>query len=296
VNYTVDANAAVNAEIAQRDFVRTLAKTFTQISNGLAIFDRDRQLAPFNPALLDPTALPAVSLSARPNVLSFFDRPRDNRTMPESKNYNSWRHRMADLVQAAADGRYQETRSLPSGSIHRVGGRSHLDGAIAFLFEDIAAEVTLARQFRSDLELSQSMFDQVDDAITVFPPKGVPSFSNAAYRKPRSVDPESSFADATIVDATRDWQAKCRPSPIWGEGRDFVLGGENRAEWTNTVTPVTAKYGLSPTCTVNPVHSGATTIRFRESASAPAVEIVSQTAARPSPRMNLRRGAGTDNV
>ena len=115
----------------------------------------------------------------------------------------------------------------------------------------------------------------MDDVIAVFLPTGVPSFSNAAYGRLWSVDPESSFADVTIVDATRDWQAKCRPGPIWDEVRDFVLGGENRAEWTNTVT---TKYGLSLTCMVNPVHSGATTIRFCESASAPALDIVSQTA------------------
>ena len=126
MNYAEDVNAVVNTEIAQRNFVKTLAKTFAQLSIGLAIFDRDRQLALFNPALIDLTALLADFLSARPNVLSFFDRLRDNQMMPEPKNYNSWRHQMADRIEAAADGRYQETRLLPSGSIYRVSGRPHL--------------------------------------------------------------------------------------------------------------------------------------------------------------------------
>ena len=71
--YAVDVNAVVSAEISQRKFVQTLAKTFAQLSIGLAIFDRNRQLALFNPALIDLTALPAEFLSARPNLLSFFD-------------------------------------------------------------------------------------------------------------------------------------------------------------------------------------------------------------------------------
>ncbi|MDQ7070109.1 MAG: hypothetical protein Q9M48_05105 [Rhodobacterales bacterium] len=57
-----------------------------------------------------------VSLSIRPNLLSFFDRLRDNRMMPEPKNYSSWREQIADLVAAATDGRYFETWTLePTG-------------------------------------------------------------------------------------------------------------------------------------------------------------------------------------
>ncbi|MDQ7071989.1 MAG: hypothetical protein Q9M48_14880 [Rhodobacterales bacterium] len=59
MNYAIDVNAVVNAEIAQRNFVQTLTKTFAHLSIGLAIFDRNRQLALFNPALIDLTALPA---------------------------------------------------------------------------------------------------------------------------------------------------------------------------------------------------------------------------------------------
>ena len=86
--HAVDVNAVVKSEIAQRNFVQTLAKTFAQLSIGLAIFDRAGQLALFNPALIDLTNLPADFLSSRPTLLSFFDRIRENRRMPEPKNYH----------------------------------------------------------------------------------------------------------------------------------------------------------------------------------------------------------------
>ncbi|MDX5402090.1 MAG: PAS-domain containing protein, partial [Rhodobacterales bacterium] len=131
MNYATDVNAVVNAEIAQRNFVQTLTKTFAQLSIGLAIFDRKRQLALFNPALIDLISLPAEFLSARPNLLSFFDRLRDRQIMPEPKNYRSWRDQIADLVAAADNGQYLETWSLPSGLTYRVSGRPHPDGAVA---------------------------------------------------------------------------------------------------------------------------------------------------------------------
>ncbi|MFD3188923.1 PAS-domain containing protein [Sedimentitalea sp. HM32M-2] len=257
--YGVDINAVVDAEQAQRNFVQTLAKTFAQLSTGLAIFDRNRQLVLFNPALIDLTALPADFLSARPPLLTFFDRLRDQQMMPEPKNYGSWRDQMADLVAAAADGRYQETWSLPSGSVYSVSGRPHPDGAVAFLFEDITAEITLTRRFRSDLELGQAIFDRLDDAIAVFSIEGNLTFSNAAYHALWKVDPEKCFAQTGILDAIRSWQEQCQATPVWGDVRDFVTSQDNRAEWW---AKVALSSGEPLICSVHPIQSGATMINF----------------------------------
>lgn len=272
--YAADINAVVDAEIAQRNFVQTLAKTFAQLSIGLAIFDRNRQLALFNPALIDLTALPADFLSARPNLLSFFDRLRDQRMMPEPKNYGSWRHQMADLVEAASDGRYQETWSLPSGSVYSVSGRPHPDGAIAFLFEDITAEITLTRRFRSDLELGLSILDQLDEAIVVFAADGTLTTSNAPYRALWGVDPDMSFAQVSVVDATRVWQELCLATPIWGDLREFVETRENRAEWW---AQVELKSGAMLICSIHPLPNGATLVCFRPAPAGPGVPALSKT-------------------
>ena len=257
--YAVNVNAVVDAEAAQRSFVQTLAKTFAQLSIGLAIFDRNRQLILFNPALIDLTALPADFLSVRPTISSFFDRLRDQKMMPEPKSYSSWRDQMTDLVEAAANGRYQETWSLPSGSVYSVSGRPHPDGAVAFLVEDITADITLTRRFRTDLELGQSILDKLDDAIAVFSMEGHLTFSNTAYQKLWDVDPEKCFAQTAIVDAARIWQDNCRATPIWGDIRDFVISQENRVEWW---AKVVTKSGDDLICSVNPIHSGATMINF----------------------------------
>lgn len=257
--YAVDIDAVVEAENAQRQFVQTLAKTFAQLSIGLAIFDRNRQLALFNPALVDLTGLSAEFLSARPNMLSFFDRLRDQNMMPEPKNYNSWRHQMADLVAAASDGRYHETWSLPSGSVYSVSGKPHPDGAIAFLFEDITAEISLTRRFRSDLEMGQSILDRLDRAIAVFSSDGSLTITNAAYRTLWSVDPEKSFAQMSVIDATRTWQDQCKASPIWSDIRDFVATRENRTDWSAEIKLAS---GDPLICDVMPIQKGATMVSF----------------------------------
>lgn len=257
----VDANAIVRAEAAQRNFVQTLAKTFAHLPIGLAIFDDNRQLVLFNPAVIDLTGLGADFLSARPNLLSFFDELRNQRLMPEPKNYNSWRQQIADLVAAAADGRYSETWTLDSGRTYRVNGRPHPDGAIAFLIEDISAEVSLTRRFRAELELGQSVLDNLEAAISVFSSTGVLTVSNTAYRDLWQVDPESSFADVTIIDCLRDWQAQSAPSPFWGDLRDFVLEFGDRSAWAGEISH---QDGKTYVIDAVPLVSGATMIRFVE--------------------------------
>ncbi|MEE4189262.1 MAG: PAS-domain containing protein [Roseobacter sp.] len=263
IYHAVDVNAVVKSEIAQRNFVQTLAKTFAQLSIGLAIFDRNGQLALFNPALIDLTELPAEFLSGRPTLLSFFDRMRENRRMPEPKNYNSWRQQIAEVIAAATDGRYQETWTLETGQTYRVKGRPHPDGAIAFLIEDISAEMSLTRNFRAELELGQSLMDTFDEALAVFSSSGVLTFCNVAYRDLWGLDPDNSFADVTINDSVQAWQRLCVPGAKWVTLTDFVLDFGETSSWE---MPVELLSGEKIKCAISRIASGATIIRFERAA------------------------------
>jgi len=249
----------IKAEDAQRDFVQTLAKTFAHLSIGLAIFNRDRQLALFNPALVDLTGLSVAFLSPRPTIGSFFDALRENRRMPEPKNYNTWRHRMAHLISEAETGRFEETWTLESGQTYRVKGRPHPDGAIAFLVEDISAEVSLTRNFRAELELGQSLADSFEDALAVFSQAGVLTFSNKAYDRLWGFQFDTSFAHVTIADAVGMWREKSEPNPLWNELQDSIMSLENKSEWEMSVR---IKNQSPMSCRVVPIASGATVIRF----------------------------------
>ncbi|MEM6373680.1 MAG: PAS-domain containing protein [Pseudomonadota bacterium] len=261
IYHAVDINAVIEAELAQRNFVQTLAKTFAHLSIGLAIFDRNGQLALFNPAMVDLTSLPVEFLSSRPALLAFFDRLRDNRVMPEPKNYSSWRQEISDMIAAATHASYQETWTLDTGHTYRVSGRPHPDGAVAFLIEDITAEISLTRNFRAELELGQSLMDTFEDALAVFSSAGVLTFCNSAFRKMWNVDPDCSFADVTIVDSLKEWQTQSDPDPAWGDMRDFVMKIGERVPWE---ADVTHKRDGPLTVRLSPIASGATVIRFAE--------------------------------
>ena len=259
LNYALPAEATVQAETALRKFLQTLTKTFAHLPTGLAIFDRNRQLVLFNPALTDLTALSIEFLSARPTLNAFFDRLREGRMIPEPRDYKEWRRRISDLEKAAASGQYQETWTLPAGQTYRVTGRPHPDGAVAFLIDDISAEIALTRRFRSDLETGQAVIDTLEAAIAVFSSAGVLVMSNVAYARLWGVDPAATLGEIGISAAVEHWQARGGPPALWQSARDFVLSHGSNAPWASEVM---LDNGCRLACRFQPIAGGAVLARF----------------------------------
>lgn len=148
--------ATVEADMAMRGFVQTLAATFAHLRVGLAMFDGNRQLTLFNPALLDLTGLDAGWLAARPRMDAFFDRLREDRILPEPRNYADWRARLERLDRdAPGDDTVQDLWSLPDGRTFRVIGRPHPNNGLALLIEDISDDLDATRRLHGDLQTAE---------------------------------------------------------------------------------------------------------------------------------------------
>ena len=233
--FAVDSSASVFAKDAQQNFVQTLTKTFAQLSVGLAIFDSERRLVLFNPALTDLTGLPAEFLIGRPALFSVLDRLRDQHMIPEPKNYATWRDQMVALETAATEGNYHETWSLSNGQTFRVTGRPHPNGAIAFLMEDISDEISLTRRFRSQIDASNAIIDNLSSAVSVFSSSGSLIMANRAYRQLWGAQPEGSLNSRDFSDEIESWQAVSAPSPVWLKLKETLSRGGGDAPWNGTV-------------------------------------------------------------
>lgn len=258
--FALPADMAVQAETALRDFMQTLTKTFAHLHVGLAIFDNQRQLQLFNPALLDLTGLPVDFLSMRPSLLSVLDAMRDRNMIPEPKDYRGWRRQLVEMEKAAASGLYEETWSLPGGQTYRVIGRPHPNGAIALMIEDISGEMLRTRRYRADLELGQSVIDQVDEAIAVFSEAGQLVMSNAAYGGIWGNDPSGSLEDASLRALCGQWRVKSAPSAVWNDLEDFAANQGDRTVWRAEARLLD---GRLIDCRFAPLAGGATLTAFR---------------------------------
>ena len=267
----IPVDQVVRAEAALSEFVTTLTGTFAHLPIGLAIFDQNRKLSLFNPALTDLTMLPAEFLVGQPTLFAFLDRLRDKRMIPEPKDYKTWRQEMSELEEKAVNGSYLETWFLPTGQTYRVTGRPHPGGAVAFLIEDISSEISLAHRFRAELEMGRAALDALDEAVAIFTAGGVLSMANSAYEKLWGSNPSTSLDDISITDATFVWNKKCNPTPVWRQLRGFISEQSERRKWT---APVTLKDGRILTCRIMPMIEGATFVSFSQTRTeAPAREL-----------------------
>ncbi len=259
--YALPIDGLVHAEAALSEFTQTLTKTFAHLPIGLAIFDRQRQLALFNPALHDLTCLPPEFLSLRPSLFDFLDRMRERRMIPEPEDYPDWRQRIINLEKAAAQGLYNETWNLPGGQTYRVLARPHPDGALALLFEDISNEMSRTRRYRSEVELGQAVMDSLDEALAVFSPSGLLVMSNTAYTALWGHDPAGSLAAESGITMLADhWRKQTATSPIWEEAEDFVVTLGERKAWDGDAR---LSDGRLLRCRFVPLAGGATLIGFR---------------------------------
>ncbi len=259
VAYALPADRLVQSEATLRDFMQTLTKTFAQLPIGLAIFDRNRVLQLFNPALLDLSGLQAEFLIARPTLSSFLDAMREQATIPEPKDYRSWRKKILALEEAAAAGHFEETWMLPSGQTYRVTGRPHPNGALAFLFEDISNEMMRTRRYRADLELGQAVIDAMDTAVAVFSRDGSLVMTNRAY-----TDLWQHSAEQVAVDLGRDavidrWRGLAAPTLLWKDLSDFIGTLGEREPWDGELRLLDGRH---LTCKISPVAHGATLVSF----------------------------------
>jgi PAS domain-containing protein len=254
------ADKLVQAEANLRDFMQTLTKTFAHLPIGLAIFDSQRVLQLFNPALIDLTGMSAEFLISRPTLAMLLDGMREKAMIPEPKDYRSWRKRIVELEQAAASGLFEDTWTLPSGQTYRVTGRPHPNGALAFMFEDISTEMMRTRRYRADLELSQAVIDAMEDAVVVFTQDSNVAMSN------RAASALWTGMETAMVPVVGEssvialWREMSAPTLLWNDLADYVSTFGPREPWDGELR---LKDGRLLLCRVSPMPHGSTLVSFR---------------------------------
>ncbi|WP_281826631.1 PAS-domain containing protein [Jannaschia rubra] len=234
--HAIPLDAVIKAEDSLRTFIQTLTKSFAFLPSGLAIFDRQGQLALFNPALMDMTGLDGAWLSRRPRLADFFDALRDRQKLPEPRDYKTWRDSLTDIARTGSQGTYTETWSIADGTVYRVTGRPQGDGAVTLMLEDVSADVRADRTHRTEREMLGGLLDGLDDGVIAFDAEGHRLFCNDAARRLWFGDDGDAMLPATLDGCIAFWKTVAAPTPAWGELRGFLLSPEReRAEWSETV-------------------------------------------------------------
>lgn len=223
LHFATPIDLAVQTETSRREMMQVLTRAFACLPTGLALFDKDRRLQVFNPALVDLTGLDPLFLAARPSFEQVLFSLRELRMLPEPKDFGTWRREISEMERAAETGVLTEEWCLDNGRIYQVSGRPQPGGALAFFFEDVTSDATLARSLRAEIDMGQAVFDGLQDAVVTFSGAGDTLLSNARYRQLWGEDPCNDLADAGFRDALALWSTTSTSTKFWDDLSRFAF-------------------------------------------------------------------------
>ncbi|MBE9476622.1 MAG: PAS domain-containing protein [Proteobacteria bacterium] len=246
-------NPALPVDASDR-FIQTMSTTFAHLQVGIAVFDRQNELALFNPALTQHLGLRPEWLLKKPNLLGFLDRLRDTNILPEPKNYTSWRKTFMKIERSAMKDDYREDWGLPDGRSLRVIGRPHPSGTVVFLFEDVTATLAMERGFRAQVSNLENILNTATTGLVAFDRNGKLIYMNHTLKQ--VFGGHGDFK--SIQDFSHATQSVFHPTPIWGDLRQYVEDTE-RSAWQASVETTAGEAVL---VRVEPVSTGATLCEF----------------------------------
>lgn len=262
--YAHDATVLTETENELKRFIQTLTATFAHLPIGIAVFDRERDLTLFNPALSSLLGLAPDWLARRPSMRAFLDRLRNNGSIPEPRDFTTLRQEFAALESGAFTGKYEVDWALPSGAIYRVTGRPHPRGGAALLFEDISRSAAMETEYRAEIRQLYAALESLSDAVAIFNQAGELTYANDAFDELWSCTLSTAVAPPTVMDVSRLFQKNCLPTPVWGEFRNFIHDLSERSQWQAEILHIS---GTKLTMTVSPIADGRVFCEFKRTAT-----------------------------
>jgi len=236
LHFAIAIDETVQSEAARQQTLQTLTRTFASLPIGLALFDAERRLQVFNPALVDLTGMDTTFLTARPSFEQILYTLRENRMLPEPKDFKDWRREIIEMEKAAETGEYAEEWCLDGGRTFHVTGRPQPNGAIALFIEDVTTEAALTRSFRSEIEVVHKVLDGLPEGIAVFGMSGQALLANDAYVHLWQNDPCAKLSDGGLGYAISFWSDRCEPTTFWARLAEFVSQADPADEITGSAT------------------------------------------------------------
>lgn len=195
--YAIDVEEREQARADLARFVRAQRDMLDRLSAGVVQFNRDRSLTFYNQPFARLFALPLDWLGERPEFDRVLDRMRENRRVPEVRDYPQWKeeHRAWFTAGVSAE---EEDWLLPGGTHLRVVAQPLPDGGLLLIFEDRTEQIQLASARDTLLRVRTATFDNLFEAVGVFASDGRLHLWNNRFREVWQLEEEELAAHPRI--------------------------------------------------------------------------------------------------
>ena len=160
------------------------------------------------------------------------DRLREERKLPEQRDYQDWKRTRLSLYEQTAEYLPEELWHVPSGKTLRVVAQSHPFGGLTFLYEDVTEKLALESDYNTLVKVQSATLDTLQEAVAVFGPDGRLKLRNAAFARIWELEPAILENDPHIQRIADACIARFGEEQVWQRLiASISAGSERRRDW-----------------------------------------------------------------
>jgi PAS domain-containing protein len=153
-------------------------------------------------------------LRSRPSKSEIIDRLRDERKLPEQKNFQQWK-RFQLQPPAGADMKTTEVWHLPGGKSLRVVTTAYPEGEQSIMLEDISELLALEASLNRLSQVQKATIGALEDAVAIFGPDGFLMLHNPSFEELWRLTPSELSNRPHCADIARICDARMGRDEIW---------------------------------------------------------------------------------
>ncbi len=215
--------AAGEAKLQQHIDAHT--DTLDKLATAVAIYGPNQKLHFYNRAYAKLWNLPNAWLDKHPSNAEVLDKLREERKLPEQRDYQGWKREHLQLYQTARDYPSEDLWHLPGGKTLRVVAQPHPFGGLTFLYEDVTERLSLESSYNTLIKVQSATLNTLQEAVAVFGPDGKLKLHNAAFAKIWGLTPKDLADEPHIRAIAAACSEKFGETAVWERLIQTIVSG-----------------------------------------------------------------------
>jgi len=261
VGAAVDVTDLANAEARLQQHIDAHADTLDKLATAVAIFDSERKLSFYNGAYARLWSMPETWLDTHPADEEILDRLREERKLPEQRDYQGWKRQRLALYQETSGYVPDDLWYLPGGRVLRVVAQPHPFGGLTFLYEDVTEKLALESSYNTLIKVQSATLDTLSEAVAVFGTDARLKLHNAAFARLWELEPADLAGEPHVQKIAQSCIERFGDASMWQKLALGIASGTERSSNWGQLERSDRKV-LALTCA--PLPDGATLITFTD--------------------------------
>ena len=261
VGTAVDVTDITNAEARLQQHIDASSDTLDKLATAVAIFDRDQKISFYNRAFAQLWGLPESWLERHPTDGEILDRLRDERKLPEQRDYQAWKRQRLALYDQPAEFLQEELWHVPGGKNLRVVPQPHPFGGLTFLFEDVTEKLSLESSYNTLIKVQSATLNTLTEGVAVFGPDAKLKLHNAAFARIWNLEPADLMGEPHVQKIADQAIAHFGEDTGWRKLVELITSGQDRGrDWGEIERSDKTILAVS----LQPLPDGATLVTFAD--------------------------------